>query len=202
MERYRYAVFVTKLYPDDMTSDVYVVIDPTKTYINLDGELVTDRINKENYKSFDTYGIIYGDQENPIEIGTEFTYDEVVENGVLWRYDTPVDHLSLNDTAVQFNEVSKYDKYNLEAYDQFEKFLVNKPVAKWAFAEIIIIIIVTGFVVYQNPIDFTRNESGVTEINRTFLPRLPMPRRRVPKRFREDYDDDKDKHHRKKRRNR
>jgi hypothetical protein len=77
--------------------------------------------------------------------------------------------------------------------------LINKPVAKWAFAEILIIVIITGFVVYQNPIDFTKNESGVTEINRIFLPKLPMPRRRVPKRFRENYEDERDKRNRKRR---
>lgn len=202
MERYRYSMFITKLYPDDLTSDVYVVIDPTITYVDINGMTVTIRIDKENYNRFDTYGIVYGDKDNPIEIGTEFTYQEVTELGVLWRFDTPIEDLSLNDTAVQFNEVSKYDKYNLEDYDQFEKFITNKPVAKWAFAEIIIIVIITGFVVYQNPIDFTRNESGVTEINRTFLPRLPLPKRRVPRRFREDYEDEREKHRSKRRRNR
>jgi hypothetical protein len=29
-----------------------------------------------------------------------------------------------------YNEISKFDKYNQEDYDQFEKFLINKPVAK------------------------------------------------------------------------
>lgn len=191
MERYRYAMFVTKVIPDDPTSDVYVVIDPFIEITDSTGMMIQVRIDKLNYRHFDTYGIVYGSHENPIEIGDEFSYSEVEAQGKMWKYDTPVPDLSLNDEPTQFNEISKYDKYNREEYNQFEKFLINKTVVKWAFAEIIMIMVLTGFVVYQNPIDFTKDEnSGVTEINRSFFPRIPTPKRRIPRRYREYFEED------------
>lgn len=169
MDNYRYAYFVTQ---HPTIPNMYIAIDSSE-------------INVTNYKeeTYDIYGIVYGNKLDPIHIGDSFTKQEVMSDGSWWIFkDTPLADFNFE------NEVIKFDKYNGEDYDRFEKFLDNKPVAKWAFSEIIIIFALTFFVVYQNPIDFTRNERGVTEINRGFLPRLPMPRRRE-RYYREDRDE-------------
>jgi len=167
MDNYRYAMFITE-HPD--LPHTYITIDSTQ-------------INLENYEDeeFQIFGIIYGNKLDPMEVGQTITEEEVLANG---KFKDILINREYFDFAFK-NEVAKFVKYNGADYDSFEKFLVNKPVAKWAFAEIIIIFSLTIFVVYQNPIDFTRNERGVTEIDRTFLPRIPMPRRRE-RRYRED----------------
>lgn len=193
MGRYRYASFVTRetrLNEGGFPYELYVVID-------------SSNITLENYKylEYDIYGILHGSKEASYEVGQEFTYEQVKELGAGWKWaheDDPDVDDDMVDEALNslYNEVSKFDKYNREEYAEFDKFLVNKPVVKWAFAEIIIIIIITGFVVYQAPIDFTKTESGVTEINKTFFPRIPLPRRRIPKRYREDYEEERKNKHR------
>lgn len=121
--------------------------------------------------------MIYGEDNNPS--GIDFDGDGTPDTTAInWINGGPVPNLSFR------NELKKYEKYNLEDYDKYVKFLDNKPVVKWAFAEILIILALTFFVVYQNPIDFKRTEDGVTEINKSFLPRLPLPKRRVKKKKR------------------
>jgi len=157
MDRYRYALFVTNI----PGSDKYITIE-------------SDEITLDNYTQ--VYGIVYGSKFDPLTVGTEFTKDEIKANGAWWT----LKETDLYDFEFE-NEIIKFEKYNHEDYDQFEKFLVNKPVAKWAFAEIIIIFALTIFVVYQNPIDFSKNDRGVTEVDRGFLPRIPMPHKRERK---------------------
>jgi hypothetical protein len=161
MDRYRHALFVTKL-PD---TDRYVTIDSSE-------------ITVENYtdSQYDVYGIVFGRKLEPLAVGTEFTYEEIVEDGVWWVFK----HTPLSDFKFK-NEVAKFEKYRGVDYDEFDNFLINKPVAKWAFAEMLIIFALTVFVVYQNPIDFNRNSRGVTEVDRGFLPRIPLPKRRERK---------------------
>jgi hypothetical protein len=170
MDSYRHAMFIT---PHPTIPNAYITIDSSE-------------INSNNYNdsTFDIHGIVFGNTLHPLEVGQSFTKEEVLSNG---RFKD----MLINRDYIDFkfkNEVIKFEKYNSEEYDQFQKFLVNKPVAKWAFAEMIIIFSLTLFVVYQNPIDFTRNERGVTEIDRTFLPRIPLPKRRERKyRNKDDY---------------
>lgn len=102
------------------------------------------------------------------------------------------------------NHIFKYEKYNqvdsgviyqklatgeefdrsiveTDVYERFDKFYDNKPAVKWAFAEVVIIIVMTILIVYNNPIDFAKNDQGVTEIKGNIMPRVPRPRRREKK---------------------
>lgn len=169
MDRYRHAFFLIE--DPALLTGHYVMID-------------YQDFENGTYKVSDIYGIIYGSKSEPIIPGTVITRTQVEENGA--RND---EFQSIRKIDFKFdNEIAKYKKYNDVEYESFEKFLVNKPVAKWAFAEIIIIFALTIFVVYQNPIDFAKNERGVTEINRGPLPRIPMPKRRE-KRYRREKRD-------------
>jgi len=181
MDRYRHALFVTK-------------VPGTDRYITID----SDEITVDNYtdSQYSIYGIIFGSSLNPIAVGTEFKEYKAEADGDWWLIAVGTEFEGHEEKPNGFrwifkqtplsdfkfkNEVAKFDKYRSSDYDEFEKFLVNKSVAKWAFAEMLIIFSLTIFVVYQNPIDFTRNNKGVTEIDRGFLPRIPKPRRRERK---------------------
>lgn len=76
------------------------------------------------------------------------------------------------------NQISKYNKYNLENYNNYMKFIENKTVVKWAFAEVMIIVVLSFVIVYQNPIEFKNGENGTTEMTKSFIPKMPRPRRR------------------------
>lgn len=163
MDNYRYAHFVTQ---HPTIPNMYITIDSSEVTVD----------NYDDLALYDIYGIIYGSKLDPIEVGESFTKEEIVADGAWWVFKlTPLSDFQFS------NEVIKFEKYNGEDYDVFEKFLTNKPVVKWAFAEILIIFTLTIFVVYQNPIDFNRNARGVTEVDRGFLPRIPLPKRRERK---------------------
>lgn len=166
MDRYRHAFFLIE-------EPVEVGEDATGRYIEIDPV----GMDENNYGDYDIYGIIYRNQLDPLVTYETFSSEDITRYGV----GNNAQNLFEGEATIDFNfknEIIKFNKYNGSEYDQFEKFLVNKPVAKWAFAEILIIFALTVFVVYQNPIDFTKNNKGVNEMDRSFLPRLPMPKRR------------------------
>lgn len=103
------------------------------------------------------------------------------------------------DNPIFKNTLSKYNKYNQidengnDPYEYYDKFMNNKSVVKWAFAEVILIVFLSFIVVYQNPIDFKQTNDGVTEMSKSFIPKFPKPRRRQKKNKR-NKDRDKDKY--------
>jgi hypothetical protein len=112
MDSYRHAMFIT---PHPTIPNAYITIDSSE-------------INSNNYNdsTFDIHGIVFGNTLHPLEVGQSFTKEEVLSNG---RFKD----MLINRDYIDFkfkNEVIKFEKYNSEEYDQFQKFLVNKPVAK------------------------------------------------------------------------
>lgn len=145
-------VFIAVFAPSYEIEQVEKYRNATLEDLEYDGDLVVSKINFNNGK--------YEDVPRWLNDGTG-------------PYDNPTFK----------NTLSKYYKYNQDEdgndpYGYYDKFMNNKSAVKWAYAEIIIIIVLTMYVVYQNPIDFERTNDGTTEISNNLIPRVPRPRKR------------------------
>lgn len=148
-------VFIAVFAPSYEIEQVEKYRNATLEDLEYDGDLVVSKINFNNGK--------YEDVPRWLNDGTG-------------PYDNPTFK----------NTLSKYYKYNQDEdgndpYGYYDKFMDNKSVVKWAFAEVIIIVVLSFIVVYQNPIDFKQTNDGVTEMSKSFIPKFPKPRRRPKK---------------------
>lgn len=141
------------------------------------------------------YASVYGPYDVSDGVLDDDTYrDYYIDFNSNGKFDTGEDIRQFNDIEGNYienqkflNEMNRYNKYNqideeqIDMYEKFDKFMNNKPVVKWAFAEVIIIVVLSFIVVYQNPIDFKQTNDGVTEMSKSFIPKFPKPRRRPKK---------------------
>ena len=141
------------------------------------------------------YASVYGPYDGPhADLNDETYRSYYIDFNSNGEFDTGEDIRQFNDIEGKhienqkfLNEMNRYNKYNqideeqIDMYEKFDKFMNNKPVVKWAFAEVIIIVVLSFIVVYQNPIDFKQTNDGVTEMSKSFIPKFPKPRRRPKK---------------------
>jgi hypothetical protein len=77
MDRYRYAIFVTK------ETRVNELGFPYDVYVTVDSSEVT--LDNYDHLGYDIYGILHGTITDPYEVGEEFTYEQVKELGAAWK---------------------------------------------------------------------------------------------------------------------